>query len=337
MKEPQPLHLAAITRDFVEHMITLGYTEQQLLGGTGTTLEQITPTDTLAPINVAAEVFNRGVSISGDDLVHFKFAQGRRLKRLGLIGYLGRTSPTLGDLLENLNRYHRAVSEALVVDLSELRSKGIYRWSIVLSAEVDVSKFVEAQVVQLIAGLQFILPRPIHPTRVSLTHHRRDNIAAFAEFFGCPAIFGAHDNEIEFHISDLDIPLTTADTELYSILRQHCDMVLEKTPSSRTDIRVLVEGKIADRLSTGQANIEIIARDLGMSSRTLARRLSEVDTTYQKVLSNLRRALAERYLHDGGMTQSEISFLLGYSDVSSFAAAFKRWTGRSPGDVRREK
>lgn len=335
MKEPQFLHLAAITRDFVEHMISLGFSEGQLLGGTGITLEQIRPAETLAPITATLEVFNRAVVLSGDDLVHVKWAQERRLKRLGLIGYLGRTSPTLVDLLENLNRYQRAISEAVVVDLSELRSKGVYRWSIIVPAELDCSTFVEAQIVQMMAGLRFILPRHLRLAQLSLVHHRKENQATFSDFFGCPVKFGADDNEIQFHKADLDLPLTTADTELYNILRQHCDMVLDRTPSSRTDIRVLVEGKIADRLSTGKANIDTVARDLGMSSRTLARRLGEVDTTYQKVLSNLRRALAERYLKDGAMTQAEISFLLGYSDVSSFAAAFKRWTGHSPGDVRR--
>ncbi|SFK49281.1 AraC family transcriptional regulator [Shimia haliotis] len=335
MSEQQFLHLAAITRDFSQHLISLGFTEQQVLGGTGITLEQITPPEAMAPFVATAEIFNRGVALTGDDLVHLKWAQERRLKRLGLIGYLGRTSPTLLDMLENMQRYQRTISEAIEVDLSELRSKGFYRWSNIVPATVDCSFFVEAQVAQLLSGLRFIMPRQFTPVRLSFAHHRAKNKEAFAKTFGCPVTFDAHDNEIDFHLSDLDTPLTTSDTALYHILRRHCDLVLAQTPNSRTDIRVQVEGKIADRLSTGQANIETVARDLGMSSRTLARRLGELDTTYQKVLSNLRQALAERYLKDGAMTQAEIAFLLGYSDVSSFAAAFKRWTGHSPGEKRR--
>jgi AraC-like DNA-binding protein len=317
-------------------MISMGYSEAQLMRKTGITLEQITPPESMAPMQACAEIFNRAVALTGDDLVHCKWAQERRLRRLGVIGYLGRVSPTVQDLLENLNRYQRTISEAISVDLSQLESEGIYRWTTTLPAEADCGYMVEAQVIQLLSGLDRILPRDLRPGRLSLAHHRVKNRDAFAKFVKCPVYFDQHDNELEFPKADLELPLSTADNELYTILRNHCDMVLEQTPSSRTDIRVQVEGKIVDRLSTGQANIEKVSRDLGMSSRTLARRLGEAGTTYQKVLSNLRRALAERDLKDGAMTQTEIAFLLGYSDVSSFASAFKRWTGQSPGYLRQQ-
>ena len=87
MSEQQFLHLAAITRDFSQHLISLGFTEQQVLGGTGITLEQITPPEAMAPFVATAEIFNRGAALTGDDLVHLKWAQERRLKRLGLIGF----------------------------------------------------------------------------------------------------------------------------------------------------------------------------------------------------------------------------------------------------------
>ncbi|TCL10100.1 AraC family transcriptional regulator [Shimia isoporae] len=335
MKEQKYLHLAAITRDFVEYMISVGYTEKQLMGGTGITLEEVSVPEAMAPMGASAEIFNRAAALSGDDLVHFKWAQERRLKRLGVIGYLGRSSPTVRDMLDNLNRYQRTITEAVIVDMSQLESDGIYRWNMNLPRSVDAGFIVEAQLVQLVAGLRHLLPRELTPSRISFAHHRAKNKEAFTQYFQCPVAFDQPSNELVFSKPDLDLPLSTADSALYQILRQHCDMVLERTPTSRSDIRVQVEGKIVDLLSTGQANIEVVSRDLGMSSRTLARRLGEAGTTYQKVLSNLRRALAERYLKDGAMSQTEIAFLLGYSDVSSFASAFKRWTGHSPGDERR--
>lgn len=127
MNEPKYLHLAALTRDFVLHLQDLGYSEHQLLGGTGVTLADITPTEAMAPLTVSAEVMRRAVALTGDDLVHFKWAQVRRFKRLGLIGYLGRSAPTLRDLLENIARYQRTISDAVHVDISNLESHGLYR------------------------------------------------------------------------------------------------------------------------------------------------------------------------------------------------------------------
>ena len=91
---------------------------------------------------------------------------------------------------------------------------------------------------------------------------------------------------------------------------------------------------MAERLSAGRTGIEEVAAAMGMSRRTLARRLREVNTTYTETLEGLRQALADRYLTDSDLSVSEIGYLLGYADTSTFSTAFRRWTGRSPGQVR---
>ncbi|WP_270729124.1 AraC family transcriptional regulator [Shimia sp. Alg240-R146] len=335
MNETKYLHLAALTRDFVLHLQGLGYSEHQLLGGTGVTLADITPSEARAPLTVSAEVMRRAVALTGDDLIHFKWAQVRQFKRLGLIGYLGRSAPTLRDFLENIARYQRTFSDAVNVDVSDLDRHGFFRWDARLPAKVDSGYVMEAQAVQFVSGIRNILKRSPRILEVTFCHHRATNQDAFTSFLNCPVRFDAPHNELRLYKADLDLELQTADNALYAILRNHCDMVLAQTPQNRDDIRLRVEKSIVDRLSSGQANIETVSHDLGMSSRTLARRLADVETTYQKVLSNLRKSLAERYLKDVAMSQTEIAFLLGYSDVSSFSSAFKRWTGHAPGDQRR--
>ncbi|WP_193749896.1 AraC family transcriptional regulator [Shimia sp. SK013] len=334
MDDANYLHLAALTRDFVLHLQDLGYSEQQLLGGTGVTLAEITPPEAMAPLTVIAEVMRRAVALTGDDLVHFKWAQERQFKRLGLIGYLGHSSPTLRDLFENVVRYERTFTDSIHFDISELERQGLVRWEAFLPASVDAGNIMEAQAAQFVSGLSNLMSRPPRLLEVTFRHHRNTNKDAFTSYMNCPVSFDASHTAIRFSKDDLDLELQTADNELNAILRKHCDMVLEQTPKNRDDIRLRVEKSIVDRLSSGRANIETVSRDLGMSSRTLARRLADVGTTYQKVLSNLRKALAVRYLDDVARSQTEIAFLLGYSDVSSFSSAFKRWTGHAPGDQR---
>ena len=82
--------------------------------------------------------------------------------------------------------------------------------------------------------------------------------------------------------------------------------------------------------------MEDVARSLGMSERTLARKLSDEGLKFTEILQQLRRDLVVRYLHDRKLHVSKIAWLLGFQDVSAFTHAFKRWTGRAPGEVRQE-
>lgn len=144
-----------------------------------------------------------------------------------------------------------------------------------LPAKIDVGYIMEAQAAQFVSGMRNILMRPPRILEVTFHHRRAKNQGAFTSFMKCPVGFDAPHSELLFAKEDLDLELQTADNALHAILRNHCDMVLAQTPRNRDDIRLLVEKSIVDRLSSGQANIETVSSDLGMSSRTLARRLGD--------------------------------------------------------------
>lgn len=327
-------HMAAIARDFTLHLMELGFTESQILSGTGITFAQIAEDESMVPLASIAMVFKRGAELTGNDLIGLEWGKTRLFTKLGLIGYLGRTSKDLQTLFTCIARYQRVFSEPIDMDVSGLSTKGEFVWTFAVPADVDVSLLVEAQASQLIAGMRRILPRQISPLSVHFEHHRGDHVNAFERVFGCPVHFGARRNRMVLRPEDLGLPIVTSDGKLHKILERHCELVLAKTPRNIDDIIIRVERAIADRLPAGQANVDVVSRDLGMSARTLARRLGDVGTTFQSTLSNLRCALAERYLKDRSISQTQIAYLLGYSDVSSFASAFKRWTGQSPGQIR---
>jgi AraC-like DNA-binding protein len=88
-------------------------------------------------------------------------------------------------------------------------------------------------------------------------------------------------------------------------------------------------------LPSGKADQDTIASRLYRSTSTLQRQLSAEGTSYRDILETTRRGLAEKYLREGGHTQAEIAYMVGFSDQSNFARAFKRWTGVSPGEFRK--
>ncbi|WP_353314523.1 AraC family transcriptional regulator ligand-binding domain-containing protein [Shimia sp. NS0008-38b] len=334
MSDTSPKHLAAIARDFAEHLIAQGFSEGDIFSGTGLRKADIAEPEALAPIAALARIFDQGAKLSGDDLIGMRWGFNRRFVQLGLVGYLGRSSHSVKNLVINVARYRRVFSEPIDFDLSELDTKGAFSWSYNLPPRIDLGRMVEAQTAQLIGGLRVVTPRKLVPKFIEFEHRRVQRIADVQHLLGCPISFGHKANRIGFHLTDLDMPLRTADAGLQKVLQRHCDLVLASRPKDRPDIQVKVEKAIVDRISQGQASVEAVASDLGMSARTLSRRLGNAGTTYQTLLANLRRALAERYLSDHTLSQSEIAYMLGYSDVSSFASAFKRWTGTSPGEMR---
>jgi AraC-like DNA-binding protein len=91
-----------------------------------------------------------------------------------------------------------------------------------------------------------------------------------------------------------------------------------------------VESRIEALLETGEARVDRVAGDLGLSRQTLYRRLREEGVTFEELLDKLRHRLALRYLRDDRMSVKAASYRLGFSDPAAFSRAFKRWTGNSP-------
>jgi len=329
-----PKHATAMGRHFSEYLMSLGFSEAEIFRGTGLTRADLKEGDHLISLEGQMKILDNGEKLTGDDLVAVRWGQTRRFANLGLIGYLGRTSKDIRCVVTNLARYGQVFSNAMEVDVSTLDQDGTFRWRFDIPAKIEVGHFVEAQVSQFLNGTNKLLPRTVLPKQITFTHRRKHNAAELEKLLGCPVTFGAQWNSMQYRLADLDVPLSTSDEGLHKILQAHADLVLAQRPKNRADIELVVEKAIADRMATGQTSVSHVARDLGMSARTLARRLGDANTTYQTVLSNFRRAMADRYLKNSEMSQSEIAFLLGYSDVSSFASAFKRWTGQSPGERR---
>ena len=118
------------------------------------------------------------------------------------------------------------------------------------------------------------------------------------------------------------------------ILLEVCEESLNARKSNAGPFRITVENAIAPLLPHGQAQTHFVAKKLGMSERTLARRLAEEGVTFIEVLQQLKASLASRYLEDHGMRISRIAWLLGFEDASSFSHACRRWTGKSPRELR---
>ena len=126
----------------------------------------------------------------------------------------------------------------------------------------------------------------------------------------------------------LDAPLVSSDPALLAILTRAADELARATTSEPTLI-AQVKRVLREVLRSADANVDFVARRLGLTGRSLQRRLKDDGTSFNAVRETVRRELADRYLQER-LSISEISFLLGFSEPSAFFRAFKRWTGTTP-------
>ena len=146
--------------------------------------------------------------------------------------------------------------------------------------------------------------------------------------------FASEHDDVVFARGASQLRLVNADPYLNELLVRSCEEVLSHQARSASSIRVRVENTLAPLLPHGTARAGEVARALGMSERTLARRLAEEDLTFLAVLEDMRKDLALHYLADASLSISRIAWLLGYQEVSGFTHAFRRWTGQAPTQIR---
>ncbi|MFT7596855.1 MAG: AraC-like DNA-binding protein [Paracoccaceae bacterium] len=334
MSSKSPQHGAIYVKTLAQSLLDQGYSDQQVFQGTGIDPTILNIEKPFAGFDQIATFFEQAAVLTGDDALGLTHGQNREMRRAGLICYVGLSSPTVLVSIKNMTRYRRVFSDAIELDHQSLEADGILRWHYSVPASLKRRQFVEFAASGLLRDLRRCANRRFTPDLVTFRHARNSNIPAFGQHFGCEVIFGAPDNSFRFQQADLALPLVTADDELYAILRKCCEEALMEKSANVPPVILDVERKIAERLAAGEANQKSVAKALGMSPRTLSRRLAHEGTTFFHVLEDLRRALAVSYLRDSNLVLAEIAFLLGYAGQSSFNDAFKRWTGQTPGQYR---
>jgi AraC-like DNA-binding protein len=172
----------------------------------------------------------------------------------------------------------------------------------------------------------------ITPVRVKMMRPEPDCADRFSEEFGAPIEYGADANVLSFDQRNVDAVLPNANPELARVNDQTVLDYLARF--DRDNITLQVRSIIIEQLPDGTPNQGAIADSLHVSLRSLQRRLKNENTNYKSLLETTRRELAVHYIQHSGRTIGEITYLLGFSEPSNFARAFKRWTGKSPADFR---
>ena len=329
-----PQHTVVWARQLFGELQQSDLPARQLLLRAGLREPDIAGSDSKAPVNRVAAFFEHAAEAKGDPLLGLHFGQQQDQRDGGLLTYVGLNSPTVEQIIVNLHRYRRVATDSIELDISRLSSDAGFEWSFGGLSPQEGTQLREFTVVNFWEYLRKMTGRPLFPTAIQIQHVRGTNKAAFDRYFGIDVQFGAPRNVVHIREDDLKAPVPNADGKLLDVLKQCCEQVLAQLPEPRPSLADQVRHYAAERLTQGEARLERIAQALGLSPRTLTRRLADADTSFNRIVDELRKELAEKYLTETSLSITEVAFAVGYTNVSAFDTAFKRWTGQTPNRYR---
>jgi AraC-like DNA-binding protein len=273
----------------------------------------------------------QAAKLSGDESFGLTGAEYFRPAHLGALGFAWLASSSLRTAFERLSRYARIINEKLTVTLQE--DGRLY--SVTVDAQLpelrqrireDGQMAALAKFCRIIAGKDFV------PAKVQFRHSQPRDTAPYYALFRCPVEFGSTSTTMFVPLEKIDQRLTGSNDQLAK-LNEHI-VVKYLAHSEKMDIVNRVKAAIIDGLGSGGVTEASVAEQLHMTPRNIHRKLQKENTSFKMLLNETRRDLAQQYIQDRTKTLTEISFLLGFSEVSSFSRAYKGWTGQPPSEAR---
>ena len=328
-----PMAGGGLSRLAVARLESAGVPVAPLLKRAGLTPELIADPEQRLSVQSQIRLLDEAAIALKDDCLGFTLARDFEPREIGLLYYVMASSQTLGDGLRRVARYSTITNESLVVGYREgnrliinLSYSGVPRHSD--RHQIEFCMFGILRVCRLLTGQNIV------PQHFSIAHHRSGSTSEIARFVGIKVEFGADSDEFALNLDARDLPLIHSDPYLNDLLLKYCEAALANKRGDRSQLRTRVENAISSLLPHGRVLAEDVARSLGMSERTLARKLSDERLNFTEILQQLRRDLAVRYLDDRKLHVSKIAWLLGFRQVSAFTHAYKRWTGKTPRQMR---
>jgi AraC-like DNA-binding protein len=337
MREPLPTVPqrtgGVMTRLAVARLRHAGLDPGSVLRQAGLSLDQVD--DPKARLDVVGQVALLDIAAKklDDPLLGFHLAKSAELRQLGLLYFVLASSATFRGALVAAERYSTVVNEGIVLRRLPGSVTGIsYEY-------IGVPRYADRHQIEVFATVLVRFARegtgiPLSPIRVDFVHARGAGSDNLDVFFGCPITFGAERDILLFSTETAELPLVRADPHLHDLLVGYAESALAHLARPLNTLRTRVENAATPLLPHGNARAGEVARQLGLSQRTLARRLAADGLTFLGVIKELRVNLAQRYLQDPALSVSEIAWLLGFQEVSAFTHAFKRWTGSTPSKAR---
>jgi AraC-like DNA-binding protein len=263
-----------------------------------------------------------------------RIAEGIGPRHFGVVGYAALACGTLAEALQRLERYHASVYDVNPAKVIAVPEGVAIEWGVergkpgALVDETAIASLV--QLARDMTGRYW----PVHS--VSFVNPAPLSTQPYEDFFGGHVVFNAPLTRLVFDHAYLALPLRKSDPALLALLDRQAEQLLQQVAALPAAVDAWRK-TLVPLIREGQTSLAALAKAHHTSPRSLQRRLSEQGTSFQALLDDTRRHLAEKHLMDAKLDLAEIALLLGYSEQSAFTRAFRSWTGLAPAQWRRQQ
>ncbi len=269
--------------------------------------------------------------MSSDPAIGLKLGAETRMERSHPAAIAVMCSRTFGDALERLGRYKKLTCPE-EIRVHKTAEEAAVEFFYVEATEPQPDALVDMVLAWILAVGQRGTDGQLAPVRLELIR-RPGHRELLEKHFGCRVRLKADRNALVFPASDLARPFVTHNEELLTVIGTQLDSELEAQETSQ-NVGEQVKDALRQSLAGRRPSLQNVAQELGLGLRTLQRRLTDADITFQQLLEDTRRELAHHYLKHSTVELNEAAFLLGFEDANSFFRAFQVWEGTSPGEWR---
>ena len=326
----EPTTLASWCATLVRALDAQGLDGRALAQRAGVDLAALDEADGRVPRLALTQLWRLAVEATADPCFGLTTARFTAQTSFHALGYASLASATLAEAFHRAVRFRRMVGD--VLELSLVQHGDVYRFTIDVSAPpgapfeaVDAIAALSVRIARLLRG-----DRDFNPLRVLLQRPEPRGSETYARVFRAPVLFEQEINALEYPRAEFDARLPTANAELARQNDQVATRYIERL--ARPSLSARVQQALLDALPNGAPSKPALARQLGMSPRSLQRHLADEGTSFEELLTELRGTLARNYLTERRLNVTEVAFLLGFADTSTFSRAFKRWTGKAPSE-----
>jgi AraC-like DNA-binding protein len=325
---------AGLPRGLVKLAVAKGASADELARRSGIALSSLDDQDNRIAMSTYIALMRAAKELTGDPALALHYGEQVDLAELSIAGLIMNASETMGEAFIQMNRFGKL---AIEYDGSgdRFRATVDHRGVWLVDTRANPNEFPE--LTEVTFARQTCQPRRFvprqHVLEVHVTHPAPDYRSEYDRIFQCPVVFDAPWNAMRMDPETASWRVALQPRYVFGVLSERAEALLKELEGAKT-ARGKVESLLMPILHKGDIGVDAIATKMGVSRQTLFRRLKAEGVTFEKVLDELRHKLAVHYLTGRKASVNETAYLVGFSDPAAFSRAFKRWTGKSPREMR---
>ncbi|AKQ67914.1 Transcriptional regulator, AraC family [Myxococcus hansupus] len=318
----------ALGNQMLGYALSRGFRESDVLRIMQTDRRTLTDPDARLSFGPALRFWEHVVRTLGDPAVPIQFAEMISPGDLGVVGFAAITSTSVREGIHRAVRYYALLADTARILLSEEREGLRLQFVRVSAPGLGMRVMNENSIASILHVLRLASGLDFDPVEVAFRHPAPNPVATHRRFFRTVR-FEADWEGLIVPTSVLDRPPAGTKEPMGAFFERYATSQLRglRASQSFTD---RVRSSILELLSEGEPRMASVAQRLGTTERTLRRRLEEEQVSFSELIDEVRRTAARTHLMDPRVSVSDLAFLLGFSEVSAFSRAFKRWYGTSP-------